>query len=197
MQDLFPESMHPEALQGDVLPYLGPVFFAIYPADEDRPRMAEWQKRLCADLPSAISPRPVGLLHVSVAACGRPGRKRQPLQGALREAARHFSFQPFDLAFDATARFSQDGRACVAIADEAGQRRVSELRIALADAQRWVGLLGSRGNQVAHVTLGYGDELPEERRPISPFRFHVGAIDLVMSHTGHSEHIRLDRWSLR
>ncbi|MBU6478820.1 MAG: hypothetical protein KGQ32_12895, partial [Xanthomonadaceae bacterium] len=74
---------------------------------------------------------------------------------------------------------------------------VSELRIALADAQRWVGLLGSRGNQIAHLTLGYGDKLPEERRPISPFRFHVSAVDLVMSHTGRSEHIRLDRWSLR
>ena len=197
MQDLFPESLHPEALRDDILPYLRPVFFAIYPADEDRPRIAAWQKRLCAGLSSAITQRPVELLHVSVAACGRPGRKRQSLQDALREAARHFSFQPFDLTFEATARFSQDNRAFVAIADEASQRRVNELRIALADAQRWAGLSGSRGNQVAHLTLGYGTHLPEVRRSIAPFRFHVGAVDLVMSHTGHSEHIRLDRWLLR
>ena len=85
----------------------------------------------------------------------------------------------------------------VAIADEAGQLRVNELRIAPADAQRWAGLSGSRGNQVAHLTLGYGDNLPEERRSIAPFRFHVGAVDLVMSETGHSKHVRLDRWLLQ
>lgn len=197
MQDLFPASLHPEALQEDALPYLSPVFFAIYPADGDRPRIAEWQKGLCAGLSSAVAPRPVGLLHVSVAACGRPGRKRQPLQDALREATRHFSFQPFDLTFDAAARFGEDNRAFVAIADEAGQRRVDELRIALADAQRWAGLMGSRGHQVAHLTFGYGDKLPEECRPIPPFRFHVGAVDLVVSNAGRSEHLRLDRWHFR
>lgn len=197
MQDLFPESFHPEALRDDILPYLRPVFFALYPADEDKPRVAEWQKRLCAGLSSAIAPRPVELLHVSVAACGRPGRKRQSLRDALQEAARHFSSRPFDLVFETTARFSQDNRAFVAIADEASQRRVHGLRMALADAQRWAGLLGSRGSQVAHLTLGYGNDLPEERRSIAPFRFHVGAVDLVMSNTGHSEHVRLDRWLFR
>lgn len=196
MPDLFPESLHPEALRDDILPHLRPVFFAIYPADEDRSRIAEWQKRLCAGLSSPVTLRPVELLHVSVAACGRPSRKRQSLQDTLREAARHFSFRPFDLTFEATASFSQDNRAFVAIADEASQRRVNELRIALADAQRWAGLLGSRGNHVAHLTLGYGDDLPEERRSIAPFRFHVAAVDLVMSNTGHSEHVRLDRWLL-
>ena len=172
MPDLFPESLDPEALRDDILPYLRPVFFALYPADEDRSRIAEWQKRHCASPSSAITLRPVELLHVSVAICGRPGRKRQSLRDALREAARHFSFQLFDLTFESTARFSQDGRAFVAIADEASQRRVNELRIALADAQRWAGLLGSRSHQVAHLTLGYGDDLPEDRRLISPFRFH-------------------------
>lgn len=49
MPDLFPESLDPEALRDDILPYLRPVFFAIYPADEDRLRVAEWQRRLCAD----------------------------------------------------------------------------------------------------------------------------------------------------
>ena len=85
----------------------------------------------------------------------------------------------------------------MAIADEAGRRRVDELRIALADAQRWAGLMGSRGHQVAHLTLGYGDKLPEECRPIPSFRFHVGAVDLVVGNTGRSEHLRLDRWQLR
>lgn len=197
MQDLFPESLHPEALRDDILPYLRPVFFAIYPADEDRPRIAEWQQRLGAGLSPAISLRPVELLHVSVAACGRPGSKRQSLRDALREAARHFSFQPFDLTFETARRFGQDNRAFVANADEAGRRRVNQLRNALADAQRWAGLMGPRGNQVAHLTLGYGDNLPEGHRSIPPFRFHVGAVDLVMSDTGRSEHIRLDRWALR
>ena len=197
MPDLFPESLSPEALRHDILPYLRPIFFAIYPADEDMWRFAEWQKRLCANLPSPIARRPVELLHVSVAACGRPDRKRQSLQDALQEAARHFSFESFDLTFEAITRFGEDNRAFVAIADEASQQRLNELRIALADAQRWAGLSGSRGKHVAHLTLGYGDNLPEGRRSIAPFRFHVGAVDLVMSDTGQSEHIPLDRWLLR
>ncbi len=197
MPDLFPESFQPDALRDDILPHLRPVFFALYPADGDKPRVAAWQKQLCTGLSPAVSLRPAGLLHVSVAACGRPARKRQPLRKALREAARHFSFQPFELTFETAARFGQDGRAFVAIADEASQRRVDELRMALADAQRWAGLLGSRGKHVAHLTLGYGDNLPEERRSIAPFRFHVGAVDLVMSDTGYSEHIPLDRWLLQ
>ena len=197
MQDLFPELLQPEALQDDILPFLHPVFFAIYPADEDRPRVAKWQKQLCAGLSSAIVLRPIELLHVSVAACGRAGRKRQSLRDALHEAAQHFSFRPFDLTFEATTRFGENGRAFVAIADEASQRQIDELRIALADAQRWAGLLGSRGHQVAHLTLGYGDNLPEDRRSIPPFRFHVGAVDLVESKTGQSEHVLWDRWSFR
>lgn len=197
MQDLFPDSFQSEALQDDILPYLRPVFFAIYPADEDRSRMDEWQKRLCGGLSPAITLRSVELLHVSVAVCGRPARKRQSLRDALREAARHFSFQPFDLTFETAARFGQDGRAFVAIADEASQRRINELRIALADAQRWVGLFGSRANHVAHLTVGYGDKLPDTRQPIVPFGFRVGAVDLVESKTGASKHVRLDRWSLR
>lgn len=197
MQDLFPDSLHSEALRDDIRPYLRLVFFAIYPADEDRLRIAELQKRLCAGLPFAVIRRPARLLHVSVAACGRPSRKRQSLRDALREAARHFSFEPFDLTFDTTARFGQDGRAFVAIADEASQRRINELRIALADAQRWAGLLGSRANHVAHLTLGYGDKLPDTRQPIAPFGFRVSAVDLVESKTGQSKHVRLDRWPLR
>lgn len=196
MQDLFPELLHPEALQDDLLPFLHPVFFAIHPADEDRLRIAEWQKRLCAGVSPLITLRPIELLHVSVAECGKPRQKRKPLLDALREAVRHFSFQPFDLTFDTTARFGQDGHAFVAIADATSQQRVNELRVALADAQRWAGLLGSRGNHVAHLTLGYGDKLPEERRPIPPLRFHVGAVCLVESKTGQSEHVRLDRWVL-
>ena len=197
MPDLFPESFQPEALQDDILPYLRSVFFALYPADGDKPRVAAWQKQLCTGVSSAISLRPARLLHVSVATCGRPVSTRQHWRDALREAARHFSFQPFDLTFETTTRFGQDGRAFVAIADEASQRRVNELRMALADAQRWAGLLGPRGNHVAHLTLGYGDHLPEECRSIPPFHLHVGVVDLVMSDTGHSGHVPQDRWLLR
>ena len=87
MQDLFPELLHPEALQDDILPFLHPVFFAIYPADEDRLRIAEWRKRLCAGVSSTITLRPIELLHVSVAECGKPKQKRKPLLDALQEAA--------------------------------------------------------------------------------------------------------------
>lgn len=197
VQDLFPDSLHLETLRDDILPFLHPVFFAIYPADEDRPRVARWQEQLCAGLSPVIVLRPIELLHVSVAVCGRAGRTRQSLRDALHEAAQHFSFRPFDLTFEATTRFGENGRAFVAIADEASQRQIDELRIALADAQRWAGLLGSRGHQAAHLTLGYGDNLPEDRRSIPPFRFHVGAVDLVESKTGQSKHVRWDRWSFR
>lgn len=197
MPDLFPDSLRPEALRDDILPYVYPVFFAIYPADVDRLRVAEWQKRLCFGLHSAITLRPHELLHVSVAECGKPKQKRKPLLGALAEAARHFSFPAFDLVFDSVARFGKDGRACVAIADAASQQPFESLRTAIVNAQRWAGLMASRGIQVAHLTLGYGDNLPDTRQSIPPFGFRVCAVEVVMSETGQSRHERLQRWPLR
>ena len=91
----------------------------------------------------------------------------------------------------------------VAIADEAGQRwdlltLCNASRVASAAvAQRWAGLSGSRGNHVAHLTLGYGDQLPDGLRSVPPLYFHVGVVDLVVSDSGRSEHIRLDRWRLQ
>ena len=196
MNDLFPESLQQEALGADLIPYLRPVFFAIYPAESDLPRIADWQRRLCRQRHPAIAPRPLKLLHVSVADCGKPKRKLRSLRAAIEDAGRHFSFPAFDLEFDATARFGADQQAYVAVVDAAGQEVVHGLRMALADAQRRVGFFVSRGAQQAHLTLGYGDELPESPTPIRPFGFRAASVDLVMTDTGRSRHLQLASWPL-
>src|SRR5690348_14847443 len=98
MKDLFPDSLQPEAIGFDAVPYLAPVFFAIYPSSDDLPRVAAWQKRLCRQLEiPQIALRPAGLLHISVAACGTSRRRRQPLAEALRSAQDRFVHPAFDV----------------------------------------------------------------------------------------------------
>lgn len=196
MDDLFPETRQPEALGADLIPHTWPTFFAIYPNERDLLRVVDWQRGIRNRSAVRIAPRPSELLHVSVAECGRAKRKRQPLRATLAEAARHFVFPAFDIVFDAIARFGKDGRACVAIADAASQRLINDLRIALADAQRHAGLFVARGNQDAHLTLGYGDGLSQDRLPIVPFGFRVTAVELVASEAGKSRHEHLECWRL-
>jgi len=198
MDDLFPASLQPDAIGADALPHLAPVFFAIYPSAQDLPRMVAWRQRICSQLaPSAVALRPSELLHVSVALCGTPRRQRQALPAALRAAAERFAHPPFELTLDATARFGADGRAFVALADAAGSRAVHSLRLALAEAQQHAGLVAARGMSEAHLTLGYGDGLPAERRPVEPLGFRVEAVELVVSHVGRSEHDRIGFWPLK
>lgn len=181
----------------DALPHVAPVFFAIYPSADELPRVAAWQRRVCKRLGvSGFTPRPPDLLHVSVALCGTPRQQREPLAWALHTASQRFAYPRFELTLDSVARFGADGRAFVAVADKAGTRAIQALRIALADAQKSVGLASSRAVSQAHLTLGYGDGLPEGSASIEPMRFQVGAVDLVASLVGQSRHAHLDRWWL-
>lgn len=198
MNDFFPESLKPEAIGFGALRDVVPVFFAIYPSADDLSRVLAWRKRICRerDVPS-VAPRPDEILHVSVADVGVPRRLREPLEVALQLAAEGFSYPSFELTLDAVAGgFGRDGRALVALADASGTDRVNGLRVALADAQKPFGLSARRGAGVSHLTLGYGDGLPAERRPIEPITFHVGVVDLVVSNVGKSEHLHLARWFL-
>lgn len=195
MDDLFPDSLHPEAVGFDAVPCVVPVFFAIYPMAHDLPRIAKWQRRVCQSLGPGMVLRPPELLHISVAACGTPRQLRQPLAEALRSAAERFVFPPFDITLETTTPFG-DGRAFVAVANPAGIRAVHGLRMALAGAQKPFGLMGSRAKDTPHLTLGYCDDLPAERRPVEPIRFRVAAVDLVASHVGDSKHEHLQPWRL-
>ena len=197
MDDLFPDSLDPHAIGFGAIRYMAPVFFAIYPPAEDLPRIVEWQLRVCRQvgLPHVVL-RPPELLHLSVAACGTPRQQRDPLEVALRSAAECFSCSSFELTLNATANFGKDDRAFVAVADAVGARRVHQLRLALADAQKPFGLSGARGMSEPHLTLGYRDNLPAERQPVEPISFRVEAVDLVVSNMGHSEHLHIARWPL-
>lgn len=191
--DLFSGSLEPDANGFDAI---GPTFFAIYPSGQDLPRMVEWQARVFRQLGlSGVTPRPPEILHVSVAECGKPKQQRQPLDVALKLAAERFSYPSFELTLEACVCFGAD-RALVAVADAAGMRDVDGLRVALADAQKPFGLQGSRGKGAAHLTLGYRDNLPAERQPVEPISFRVEAVDLVVSHVGHTRHIHQARWLL-
>lgn len=197
MKDLFPDSLHPEVIGFDAIRHVAPMFFAIYPPADDLQRIVAWQQRVCrhAGLPHVVA-RPPALLHVSVALCGTPKQQRKPLEVALRLAGERFSCSSFELTLDVSASFGGDDRAFVAVADAAGMQSVHGLRIALADAQKPFGLSGERGMTKPHLTLGYGDDLPEEHLPIEPISLHVGAVDLVVSHVGHAEHLHVARWLL-
>ncbi len=195
MTGLFPGTMHPEQLGADLL-YFIPGFFAIHPHAADLPAVISHQRRFCDGISPPVVPRPGRVLHVSVADRGRPKRRRQAVDAALAEAADHFSSPAFGIVFDEIACFGTSNRALVAVADTASQDAVHALRIAIADAMRHAGLFVSRARQAAHLTLGYGQGLPDYRRPVEPFGFGVAAVDLVVSEVGHSRHHRLEHWAL-
>ena len=176
MEDLFPETWRPESLGADAIPCLWVTFFAIFRAKRDLPRLINWQRSICRREAGAIEMRRPTVLHVGI--------------------ARHFSFPAFDLVFDSVARFGKDGRACVAVADAAGQEKIADLRATLATAQRRVGIFLPRGKCEAHLTPGYGDRCSTERRSIEPFGFRVAAVEYVASEQGKSHHEPLVRWML-
>jgi 2'-5' RNA ligase len=197
MADLFPDTLQPEAIGFGAVRQAAPCFFAIYPDEVDLPRIVEEQLRLCRRLRAPrVVPRPPEILHVSVAECGVPRRLREPLEIALRRAGKRFSYPAFELTLEATGCFGADN-AFVAIADEASSQWVNGLRNALADAQEPFGLTCKRGSAISHLTLGYSAQLPAKRVPIPPIRFRVKAVDLVISHKGHTKHSHLDRWELQ
>jgi len=196
-EDLFPASLAPDAVGFDAVRIIAPTFFAIYPSAQDLPRMVEWRKSIFRQLGlSGVIPRPSEILHVSVAECGKSKQQRQPLDVALKLAAERFSYPSFELTLEASARFGSDDRALVVVSDAAGMRDVHGLRLALADAQKPFGLVGSRGMSEPHMTLGYRDNLPVERQVLEPISFRVEAVDLVVSNFGHSEHLHIGRWLL-
>ena len=194
--DLFPASLTPEAVGFDAIRLVGPTFFAIYPSVHDLPRLVQWQNRIFRQLGlSDVNPRPREILHVTVAECGESKQQRQPLDIALKSAAERFSYPSFELTLEAIACFGAN-RALVAVADAAGTRDVHGLRLALADAQKPFGLVGSREMGTPHLTLGYSDTLSTERQQVDPISFRVEAVDLVLSNVGHTEHLHQARWPL-
>ncbi len=92
--------------------------------------------------------------------------------------------------------FGGEGRALVALADASSAKNVNGLRKALADAQKPLGLSASRGAITPHLTLGYGDDMPDGVRLIQPISFRVEAVDLVVSLVGYSQHQLVARWML-
>jgi 2'-5' RNA ligase len=197
MDDLFPNSLLPEELGFDVAPLFWPLFFALYPREDDLPRVVDWQCGLCRRYRPELDLRSPELLHVSVEEWGRRGHRRQPLRDAIAVAEQYFAYPSFEITFIATVPFGAGGNALVAIADSAGNRTVDGLRNALADAQEYAGIEARRGRKQAHMTLGYFRKPGVEGGPIEPFGFKVAAVDLVLSNRGHGEHMHLARWRLQ
>ncbi|MGX5732508.1 2'-5' RNA ligase family protein [Pseudoxanthomonas beigongshangi] len=197
MPDLFPETLSPCAIGLAGARLVAPVFFCIYPEVEAIPAILETRRHFVRQLAiSSFSPRPTELLHVSIAACGRPVRLRQPLQDALKETARKFSFASFTMTFHRLARFGRNGSALVIVADEETRRMVHRLRRALADVQQAYGLKAERTPSDPHVTLGYSAHLPDVSIAIPPLSFRAQVVELVVSNQGYSEHLVLARWPL-
>jgi len=194
--DLFPDSINPQAFGLDSLRHNMATFFGIYPSVEDLPRVVEWQRRICRQVaPMGISQRRPELLHITVAECGKPKQQREPLEAILRAAAQLFSSPSFEVKLTTIECFGAED-ALVAMLDAESTRRVHELRIALADVQKHFGLSGARGIFRPHLTLGYSDRLPTEYPAVEPISFRAHAVDFITSVYGESKHTQHAHWLL-
>lgn len=198
--DMFPESLQPEALGLGAVRMAAACFFALYPDDAARERIADCQREHCRRL--GLQPlqwRPPELFHVSIAEWGDARRLHEPLDDALLNAREHFSHSPIDVTLVSTARLSaQNGQfAFVFESDVETARQAHSLRNALADAQLHSGLIAARGAIRPHVTIAYGHSVPDEAVPISPIRFRATTVGMIVSKPGARQHHHLDHWNLR
>jgi len=136
-------------------------------------------------------------LHVSVALPGHPRRLTEPAEIALGKSMERFVFPAFDLVFNKAVRLNGKGEYALAVdADEATQEMTHDLRVALADVQRFHGIRASRAHHRTHLTLAYGANIPAEPIAISPVGFRATEIALIASPQGAHMHIPLGQWSL-
>jgi 2'-5' RNA ligase len=178
---------------------MAPCFFAIYPDKQAREEIIRQQQDLCKriGLPESQQ-RPARVFHLTVAPWGAARRLREPLEAALQRAASYFHFPAFDVVLATATRFSGRGgeHALVLEGDAETTLQMLALRIALAVAQKQVGLVATRQAFRPHLTLAYGRDLPDEAFSISPIRFRAQSVDMVISEYGSAKHHPIDRWRL-
>lgn len=174
-------------------------FFAVRPDALARSAIADSAARFRKTLRVSGVAVPLDSLHLSLCPVGRAERLVQPLEQALLAAGAQVRSTGFVAALDMAMRCApRDGQfPFVLCADRATTQAASDLRKAIAEAQRKVGLqVGGVSSFHPHVELQFGPAIDAIEESIPPIQWHVREFVLVRSFFGQSRHEVIGCWPL-
>jgi len=166
-------------------------FFALKPDDKaaaEIARIGERFRKTHRLIGSTIDPDD---FHLTLVDVGRPERLRQSVDSALVAAAEAIRINSFEISLDSAVRLSasKDGNfPFVFCADNTSAGSAMKLRMAIAEAQREVGL--------QHVTLLRGNAIDAVEESMPPIRWNADEFVLIRSFFGRSKHEIVGRWPL-
>ena len=174
-------------------------FFAVRPDEQARSAIAESGARFRkAQRVSGVA-MPPDSLHLSLCPMGRAERLVQPLEQALLAAGEQVQATGFVAALDMAMRFApRNGQfPFVLCADRATTQNALDLRKAIAEEQRKVGLqVGGVSSFHPHVELQFGPAIDAIEESIPPIQWHVREFVLFRSFFGQSRHEVIGCWPL-
>ncbi len=181
----------------DTPPVTDRLFFAIFPDPATAAGIAQRADQLRAT--RALKGRPLApeRFHVTLHHLGDHAGIRRDIVAMAREAADAVATPSFEVTFDRAASFHNGGNNPFVLQGGEGLE-------ALKAFQRDLGLTMARAGLsklvdksfTPHVTMLYDQRLVAEE-PIAPVTWRVDGFTLVHSLLGRTEHVPLQRWSLR
>ena len=169
------------------------LFFAIFPAPVDLPRIEAAASAVCRQHGVERGLVKAERLHVTCCDLGdfNPAPPQTLVDAAVAVAA-VLARSSFEIVFDRVMRF-KGNRALALLADN-GAEELQAFRAALGQALSQAGL-GLDSGGAPHMTLGYGGEDVSESLA-EPIRWTAQDFVLVHSLVGKGEHRHLGRWPL-
>lgn len=174
-------------------------FFALRPDDQARSAIAEAAARIRkAQRVSGVSV-PVESLHLWLCPMGRTALLRHPLEQALLAAGAEVRATGFVVTLDTASRFIGKGGQFpfVLCADHATTQAALNLRKAIAEAQRGIGLhVGAVSSFHPYVALQFGPAIDPIEEAITPIQWHAQEFVLLRSYFGQFRHEVIGCWPL-
>ena len=180
-----------------VPPVTDRLFFAIFPDPATAAGIAQRADQFRAA--HALRGRPLApeRFHITLHHLGDHAGVRSDIVAMASEAAEAVSTPSFEVTFDRAASFHNGGNNPFVLQGGEGLEALEAFQrdLGLAMARAGLGRLVDR-SFTPHVTMLYDQRLVTEER-VAPVTWRVDGFTLVHSLLGRTEHVPLQRWSLR
>ena len=173
------------------------LFFAIFPDPATAAGIARCADQLRAAHPLKGRPLTPERFHITLHHLGDHAGVRRDIVAMASEAAEAIASPPFDVTFDRAASFHNGGNNPFVLqgGDGLDALRAFQRDLGLAMARTGLGKHVNR-SFTPHVTMLYDQRLVAVE-PVAPVTWKVEGFTLVHGLLGRTEHVPLQRWSLR
>ena len=173
------------------------LFFAVFPDPATAAAIAQRADQLRAAHPLKGRPLAPERFHITLHHLGDHAGVRRDIVAMASEAAEAVATPAFEVTFDRAASFHNGGNNPFVLQGGDGLEalRVFQRDLGLAMARAGLGKHVDR-SFTPHVTMLYDQRLVAEE-PVAPVAWRVEGFTLIHSLLGRTEHVPLQRWSLR